>query len=604
MAEEITLDPEPITLDQPYFAKGKDPSKQVSFQAARHLSHMNPDAPEGPGMIERGLGAVVGTETAARMKEELPGAAAMIAMAAAPELTIPKAATWGPRMYALAKAALGRVAAASLAGGATKGVLASSPSEGGNEAATQAAWGAGGEAVLGAGQAIVAGGKALAPGIVNFARGTTGGRVATKEAADAITEHANATIKKIVDAVSPKAQPEIMGEDAAAMVKKFDLAIQESQEEMAEIPKAAVREAKLGKVDIEPIAKDLKDIVKADEKHGGFMTALTDLETRSSRTTGAARTASKDISELSVEPIEGEAPAETAKRLAAAMKKVLDLRKASLPALMNIRGTVSQIMADEGAPAELRLVAKRIGTGRLDNIIESNLEKIGAGGTWDAYLKNYANAKSIKEAALYRAAKANPQRLHEFIAPQRPDTVATLKAMARQTDMPDIIPTVQRQFLEARLGKGIENFGEEIDGYGPKTVGALFEDPKGREAVNGLKDLSKAIKEKMNAIGAGAESTKEALRLAAVKGALPALGGAYVGERLGEKQGGIVGGVAGGLSGAALGFIAPNQIVKMANNPEKLRRLTTLIRGITPNNPPTPATLNAITQLIRSGVEK
>lgn len=591
-----------VVPEAPTFGKGKDVSKWTAFQAKQRLSHMNPEAPEAPGAVEHGLGKLVGTETAARMKDELPAAAAMVAMAMQPELVIPKAATWGPRMYILAKAALSRVAASAVAAGATKGVLATSPTEGAKEAGTQAVYGAAGETVLGAGRVAIAGGKALVPGIVSFARGTTGGRIATKEAADAIAEHANTTIKKIVDTVSAPSQPEILGADAAKMVKTFDLAIADSQLEMAEIPKAAAREAGLKPVSIEPLIKDLESIVKADEKRGGFMAAFAALDRRASQVAGGARKAATDISQIDTAPQENETQLEAATRVAKEMQQILRLRKATLPALMNIRGTISQVLADESGPAELRLVAKRIGTQRLDGIIESNLEQIGAGGTWDAYLKNYANAESIRESALYRTTKANPQKIAEYIAPFRPDTVSTLKAMANHTNMPEIVPNVQRQFLEARLGKGIENFSEEIEGYGSKTVGSLFDDPRGKEAVSGLKDLSRVVKEKMTAIGAGPENTMDQLKMALAKGMIPAAGSGVGGAYLGYKEGGPIGAIGGGMAGAALGFIAPNQIVKLANDPVRLRKLTALIGGLRADSPP--AVFNAITQTVASAVKK
>lgn len=140
------------------------PKGEVSRLAGEHLKHMNPNAPEGPGMIERGIGKVVGTETAARMKGELPAAAGMVAMAALPEVPI------GQKIVQFA-GALKRVGAGVAASGVTKGALGGSAGEVRDEARDAALYGAFGEGVgVAVGQLAKVGGKTFERVVLNAAQ--------------------------------------------------------------------------------------------------------------------------------------------------------------------------------------------------------------------------------------------------------------------------------------------------------------------------------------------------------------------------------------------------------------------------------------------------
>lgn len=614
------------------------PKGEVSQRAAYRVARMgDPNAPDtGPGVIQKGLGAVVGDELAARMVGEAPGAVGLIAMALAPETAIPRAATWGPKMLAFAKGAAGRVLAGSTGGGLTKLATSESPSAAVDEALTQAKYGAIGEGI---GAGLQMGAKGVMAGSkkgLEYLRGTRGGQLATEEMKSAIAEHANRTVEQIVKTVSADIHPEVLGADVGKMVQTFDRIAGDAALELYEVPKQIARGAKLPPVDISPITKDLVDIVKADERAGGFLSPLATQDVRARAVASGARTSAQDINQLAGEasdiatqgplyervpgaariqkgkivkpdieartkPLSDEA-ADEVDNLRQQIDAVLKARKATVPALINIRSKVSQILADPSAPEELRLVAKRIGTGRLDNLIEGALDAAGPGGadTWKAAVSHYAETAAIKEQALYKLAKTNPQLVEKYITPQRPDTVTTLKKLAQYSDMKDLIPNVQRKFLEARLKDGIEGFTKNVDEYGPQTVNNLFSDPKGAEAVRGLKELSAAVTEKLNAIGAGPESIRQSMMMALAKSAASAgTVGGITGYRATHSWEGSLAGI--GL-GTTIGYIAPHQLVKMAANPNTLKRTAALIRGLSKDS--TPATFDALSRTINRAMQE
>lgn len=597
-----------------YDTFGVDPEQgPVAAQAAirlRNLPDPNAPAPAQPGLIQRGLGTVVGDELAARMTGEAPGMVGLLAMAMVPEMAIPKAAAWGPKMLAFVKGAAGRVLAGSAAGGAATLATTESPKAAAQEALTQAKYGVAGEAI---GLGVQTGAKLALKGgraTLNALRGTAGGQMATKEMAGAIAEHANNTVNRIVNEVSSDIHSEVLGADVGQMVKKFDRIAGDAALELYEVPKQIARETRIPPVDIKPIAKDLIDIVKADERAGGFMSPIATQEERAAAMAGGSRTAMRKTEPLADRAsrvstqtplLNAEAVSEI-ENIRQQIEAILKAGKATVPALINIRGKVSQIMADVSAPDELRLVAKRIDAGRLDKMIGDALDAAGPGGsdTWKAAVNHYAETAAIKEQALYKLAKKSPEMVEKYVTPQRPDTVTTLKKLAQYSDMKDLIPNVQRKFLEARLAKGVENFGAALDEYGPKTVDALFSDPKGAAAVRGLKELGEAVAEKMNAIGAGPESVRQNLLMALGKNLA---GGSLIGSVSGYRathtwEGGAVGGLIGGTAG----LLAPYQLVKMAASPGSLRRTTALLKGLSKDS--TPATFDALSRTIKRAMEE
>jgi hypothetical protein len=535
----------------------------------------------------------------------------LIALTVAPGVSTPAKLGLAGLTPRMAKVANGLLAAASrtTAAAGTGGAL-NIGREGGaaRGAAVQGGIQAGAEAISPLLGAII---RPLSSGAVRLAEKSPIGRAMLEKIGMAVTEQAGADALRIVDTVGKDIPPEVTGEGIRTMRTTFDSIIGPRQLGLYEVAKEASRTARVGLQDVTPLAKTVEDLLKGDQRVAGFLTPMTARDPMAVAVAQGARKATRsagDIGERAAELAQMEtkktfygqvqsassptvtpgqfsevaggikAQASSVETFTEALRTqiqdILKLRKATIPGLIEVRSTASQIANDAAAPAEARLVAQRIlgpwdtsaQKYALDTFIEKGLAPAGEHGiaAYRTAIKYYAEAQNITEQALYHLAKSQPYRLHEFVTPANPQSVDTLRSMAEKAKMPELIPQIQRQWMEKEVEKGLTGLRERtVEKYGAETVNRLFKEPEARKSFENLLSISDLYQRKIAAVGVGPATAADAVNAELAKRGLQMAGGVTLGGAYGYHKGGYAGAAIGALAGAT----APGILIKISRNP-------------------------------------
>jgi len=581
--EEITGGGE--ESNKPYFS----PGGSGDFRGAGASASFAPQArrPAMRGQPDQGF-------SPERSLESMPLVSAVAASFLQPEVGIPALARlgFGGKALQFLVNSVARIGTQAGAAGATRTgvemVKGATPVEamqaGGEEAKGVAKAAAIGE---GAG-AVLTGLGAAKPMLKTLLKKTPAGEKYGETIRTAITEQAQQDANAIVSQVADAAPSELIGEQAGAMARKFDKITIHKATALREIPIQTAVAAKL-KVDISPILQDLKGMLTATEQSAGALSPLAGAEARALEVTEGARVGTKPTEPLTegLRQAKGALMTPEVSKMVSdfgdQLRAILKAKTASTAALMEVQGTTSQLLASENIPFSLRRVLQKIGgddplnpTARINGVIRGSLSRVGddAVASWDTALGYYGKIQDVKEQALYGLIKKTPEKVHAYIAPNQPATSNTLRKMISETGDADLLPRVQRKWLEDRVAKrGVTGVREEIESYGEKTVGNLMREPKAAAAVENVKQLSDSLNSRLNAVGVGAEKTRDVLAEAAMKAGLSQIPG-----------------------GRLVSALTPDMLVRWAYKPEA-KQIVTMVKGISPDA--TPRTIDALAQLMR-----